>query len=68
MDFSLDNLWGFIRTNFFYDFRSTVISLCVIVAAFFFIRLLKDNGEKVVKSMRYLICIAICITVVMIKY
>ena len=68
MDFSLDNLWGFIRTNFFYDFRSTIISICVIIGAFFFIKLLKDNGEKVVKSMRYLICIAICITVVVIMY
>ena len=31
----LDNLWGTIKANFFYDLRSTIVSICVLIGAFF---------------------------------
>lgn len=68
MEFTFESIIGFIRANFFYDFKSSIISLCVIIGAFFFFKLLKDNGEKVAKSLRYLTCVVVCIGVVMLLY
>ena len=55
----LDNLWGTIKANFFYDLRSTIVSICVLIGAFFLYKLMKYDGEKVYKSMRYLTLVAI---------
>ena len=68
MEFSFESIMGFIRANFFYDLKSSIISFCVIVGAFFFYKLLKDNGDKAAKSLRYLTCVVICFVVVMLLY
>ena len=60
----LGSLWNYIRANCFYDLRSSVISICVIIGLYYFYKLLKDNGEKVYKSMRYLTCLSVCIIMV----
>ena len=54
MEFNIQSILGFIRANFFYDLRSSVITLCLIFGVFFLFKLLKDNGEKVNKSLKYL--------------
>ena len=59
----LDSLWGLIKANFFYDLRSTIVSICVLVGAFFLHKLLKYDGEKIHKSMRYLTLVAIFFSV-----
>ncbi len=56
----LTNLWGYIRANCFYDLKSSIISIFVIIGLYYFYKLLKDNGEKVYKSMRYLTCLLVC--------
>lgn len=58
------SLWNYIKVNCFYDLRSSIISICVIVGLYYFYKLLKDNGEKVYKSMRYLTCLSVCIIMV----
>ena len=68
MDFTIGSIWSFIRANFFYDLKSSVISIFVILGTFFFIKLLKDNGEKVKKSFNYLSCVIICFGIVMLLY
>lgn len=65
---TLQNLWEVIRANFFYDLRSSIISVCFILGSFFLYKLLKDNGEKVYKSMRYLTCVAMFFSVAMLLY
>ena len=60
----LRNLWNFIRTNCFYDLKSSIISICIIIGIYYLFKLLKDNGEKVYKSMRYLTCLVMCFAVV----
>ena len=62
MDFFY-NVWASIKASYFYDLRSTIVSICVLLGAFFFIKLLKDNGEKVYKSLRYLTCVVLCFVV-----
>ena len=54
MDFTFESIMAFIRANFFYDLRSSVVSICFLIGAFFFFKLLKDNGEKVAKSLKYI--------------
>lgn len=68
MEFTFESIMGFIRANFFYDLKSSIISFCVIIGAFFFFKLLKDNGEKVAKSLKYLTCVVICVGIVMLLY
>jgi hypothetical protein len=58
-----ESVWGFIRANFFYDLRSSIISICFLLGAFFFMKLLKYDGEKVLKSMRYLSCVVLFFSV-----
>ena len=60
----LSSLWSYIRANCFYDLRSSIISICVIIGLYYFYKLLKDNGEKVNKSMRFLTCLCVCIAMV----
>ena len=68
MEFSFESIMGFIRANFFYDLKSSIVSLCVIIGGFFFYKLLKDKGDKVAKSLRYLTCVVVCFAVVMLLY
>ena len=68
MDFTLESIFGYIRANFFYDLRSTVISSCFLLGIFFLFKLLKDNGEKVNKSLKYLTCVVLCFVVVFLLY
>jgi len=63
MDF-FTYVYSYIRANFFYDFKSSVISIFCIIGAFFLYKLLKDNGDKVYKSLRYLTCVVVCFLVV----
>ena len=61
----MQNLWGFLRENFFYDLRSSIVSICFLFGAFFLYKLLKYDGEKIFKSMRYLTCVAMFFSVVL---
>ena len=62
---TLQDLWGVIRANFFYDLRSSIISVCFLLGVFFLYKLLKYDGEKIFKSMRYLTCVAMFFSVVL---
>ena len=68
MDFNFASIMAFIRANFFYDLRSSIVSICFIIGAFFFFKLLKDNGEKLNKSLKYLTCVVLCAVVVFLLY
>lgn len=68
MDITFESILAFVRANFFYDLKSSVISICFIIGAFFFFKLLKDNGEKVNKSLKYLTCVILCAVVVYLLY
>jgi len=68
MELTLESIFGFIRANFFYDFRSSVISICFLLGMFFMMKLLKDNGEKVSKSFRFLTCLVLCFGIVFLLY
>ena len=68
MDITFESILAFVRANFFYDLKSSVISICFIIGAFFFFKLLKDNGEKVNKSLKYLTCVILCAAVVYLLY
>lgn len=52
----LDNLWGTIKAEFFYDTRSTVASIFLLFGLFFIYLLLKDNYEKLGKTLRNVVC------------
>ncbi|MBQ3213653.1 MAG: hypothetical protein IJB10_01400 [Clostridia bacterium] len=58
-----ESMWGLIRANFFYDVRSTIVSICFLLGVFFFMKLLKYDGEKIFKSMRYLTCVVLFFSV-----
>ena len=68
MEFTFESVMAFIRANFFYDLRSSIVSICFLLGAFFMFKLLKDNGEKVNKSLKYLTCVVLCAGVVFLLY
>ncbi len=56
----LGNLWGMIKAEFFYDFRSSVASIFLIFGLFFIYLLLKDNYEKLGKTLRNVVGAILC--------
>ena len=64
----MQNLWGFLRENFFYDLRSSIVSICFLLGSFFLYKLLKDNGEKIVKTTKYLTCVAMFFSAALLLY
>lgn len=47
----LNSLWGMIKAEFFYDFRSSVASIFMLCGLFCVYLLLKDNYEKLGKTL-----------------
>ena len=68
MEFSFESILGFIKANFFYDFRASIITICVLVLVLYFFKLLKYDNEKPVKSLKYITVILVCCAVVAIIY
>lgn len=66
--FDIENVLAFIKANFFYDLKSSIISICLILAMFFLMRLLKDNGDKIYRSLKYLTCVVVFFGVVVLLY
>lgn len=50
----LSQLFMFIRLNFFYDFRSSVTSIFMLLMLYFLNKLLHDDGKKVKVTLKYL--------------
>lgn len=68
MELSFESIMGFIKANFFYDLRSTVLSVCFIFVLFYLFKLLKYDNEKPVKSLKYLTVVFVCGAVFMLIY
>lgn len=52
---TLDGLWGIIKTNFLYSTRSCFATLFLVIGLFFFCLLLKDNYEKLNKTLSHIV-------------
>ena len=50
-----DMMITFIHVHFFYDLRSSVISICVLLMIYFLNKLWKDKGEKPIESLKLLV-------------
>ena len=68
MELSFENIMGFIKANFFYDLRSTVLTICLVFVLFYLFKLLKYDNEKPVKSLKYLTIGFVCGAVFMLIY
>ena len=68
MEISFESVMGFIKANFFYDFRATILTLCMLFVVFFVYKLLKYDNEKPVKSLRYLTFVVVFGAVFMLVY
>ena len=68
MDLTFESVMGFIRANFFYDFRATILTVCFCFVIFFLYKLLKYDNEKPVKSLKYLTIVVVCGAVFMLIY
>ncbi len=51
----INALLNFLRKNFFYDFRSTVLTFCVIFIAVLLHKICNDDGKSNAKSFKYLV-------------
>ncbi len=51
---TLNSIFSFIRSNFFYDARSSIISISVIFLIYFMNKMLKDKEDSPIKSLKYL--------------
>ena len=63
---TIQSIWGFFRANFFYDIRSSIITICVFVCVICLTRLLKDNYEKLSKTLKNLVCVIMCFTIALV--
>jgi hypothetical protein len=63
----LDSIFNFIVSNFFYDFRSSILTISAIFLAVFLNKLCKDKGDNLVKTLRYLLetCMSFAVLVIM---
>ena len=68
MDFTFESIMGFIRAKLFYDFRSTVLTVCFLLVMFFFFKLLKYNNEKPIVSLKYIVVVVVCGAVFLLMY
>ncbi len=52
---AVNTILNFLRNNFFYDFRSTVITFCVIFTIIYMRKMLNDDGKNTAKSVKYIV-------------
>ena len=62
----LGRILSFIQAHFFYDLRSGVLTISVIVLAYFMNRMLHDKVDKPLKSLITIISAVIPLTVIFI--
>jgi len=65
----MDYFWtifNFLKSNFFYDLRSSVISVSFLLLVYFLNKLLKDKGDKIIKTLKYLVETAMCFAILII--
>ncbi|NCB48316.1 MAG: hypothetical protein EOM55_01605 [Clostridia bacterium] len=65
----MDYFWviiNFLRSNFFYDLKSSIVSISFILLLYFLNKLLKDKGDKLGKTLQYLLETAMCFATLMI--
>ncbi len=58
-----NNLWGMIKAQFFYDFRSSVASIFLICGLFFLYLLIKDDYDKLGKTLRNVVGAIMCCSI-----
>jgi len=65
----MDYFWiivDYLKSNFFYDLRSSLISISFVLLLYFLNKLLKDKGEKILKTVKYLVETAMCFAILII--
>ena len=62
----LGKILNFIHVHFFYDLRSSFISLSVLFLSLFMYKLLKYKGDKPLKSLYYIVGTVVPFVVLMI--
>lgn len=68
MEFATNEIFVYLRQNFFYDLRSSILSICAIIAFVYFIKLSKDKGDKIKVTLKYLTCIIVCFSIFVLLY
>ncbi len=58
----LNNLWGMIKAQFFYSFRSSIATIFLLFGLFFIYLLLKDDYDKLGKTLKNVASAIICCT------
>lgn len=51
----IDGLWGLIKAHFFYSARSCIATIFLIIGLFFLYALLKDNYDKLGKTLKNIV-------------
>lgn len=65
---TLRSIFSFIRNNFFYDFRSSIITISILCVIIFMSKMLKDKGSSPITSLKYLAGTATSFSIFLLMY
>lgn len=60
------SVFEFIRQRFFYDLESSITTISFVLLFYFFNKLAKDKGDKMLKTVEYLIEVVMCFIILVI--